>query len=134
MHALFGLAPSTYGGRYEQFLEMIDAENRQQVAREFAQALERRAEYDGAFRVVWPTDGSVHTLRTRSKVYCNKQGNPMCVTGGSWDASERSEREHALRRERFLLKTLMDNLRDNIYFKDRESRFIAVNRASVAWF
>jgi hypothetical protein len=31
MHALFGLAPSTFGGRYEHFLEMIHAENRQQV-------------------------------------------------------------------------------------------------------
>ena len=69
MHALFGLAPSTFSGRYEQFLEMIHAENRLQVAREFAQALERRAKYDGEFRVVWPTDGSVHTLSTRSKVY-----------------------------------------------------------------
>src|SRR6516225_10642115 len=47
MHALFGLAPSTFGGRYEQFLELIHAENRQQVAGEFAQTVERRAEYDG---------------------------------------------------------------------------------------
>jgi sigma-B regulation protein RsbU (phosphoserine phosphatase) len=134
MHALFGLAPSAFSGRYEQFLEMIHAEDRQQVAKEFAGALERCSEYDGAFRVVWPTDGSVHTLRARSKVYCNKQGKPTCVTGVSWDVSERSEMEHALARERFLLKTLMDNLPDNIYFKDRESRFIAVNRAMVAWF
>jgi hypothetical protein len=55
--------PSTFGGRYEQFLEMIQAENRQQVDREFAPALERRAEYDGEFRVVWPnalnSDGAV---------------------------------------------------------------------------
>ena len=134
MHALFGLAPSTFGGRYEQFLEMIHAENRQQVAREFAQALERRAEYDGEFRVVWPTDGSVHTLRARSKVYCDKQGKPVRVTGVSWDVSERSQMENALARERFLLKTLMDNLPDHIYFKDRESRFIAVNRATAALF
>ena len=134
MHALFGLAPSTFGGRYEQFLEMIHAENRQQVAREFAQALERRAEYDGEFRVVWPTDGSVRTLRARSKVYCDKQGKPVRVTGVSWDVSERSQMENALARERFLLKTLMDNLPDHIYFKDRESRFIAVNRAVAALF
>ena len=134
MHALFGLAPSTFGGRYEQFLEMIHAENRQQVAREFAQALERRAEYDGEFRVVWPTDGSVHTLRARSKVHCDKQGKPLRVTGVSWDVSERSEMENALAQERFLLKTLMDNLPDHIYFKDRASRFIAVNRAMVALF
>jgi len=118
MHALFGLAPSTFGGRYEQFLEMIHAGNRQQVAREFAQALERRAEYDGEFRVVWPTDGSVHTLKARAKVYCDEQGNPVRVTGVSWDVSERSQMENALARERFLLKTLMDNLPDHIYFKD----------------
>jgi len=134
MHALFGLAPSTFGGRYEQFLEMIHAENRQQVAREFTRALEMRAEYDGEFRVVWPTDGSVHTLRARSKVYCDKQGKPVRVTGVSWDVSERSQMEDALARERFLLKTLMDNLPDHIYFKDRESRFIAVNRAMAALF
>ena len=134
MHALFGLAPSTFGGRYEQFLEMIHAENRQQVASEFAQAVERRAEYDGEFRVVWPTDGSVRTLRARSKVICDNQGKPVLVTGVSWDVSERSQIENALARERFLLKTLMDTLPDHIYFKDSESRFIAVNRATAALF
>jgi PAS domain S-box-containing protein len=134
MHALFGLAPLTFGGRYEEFLEMIHAENRQQVAREFAQAVERRAEYDGEFRVVWPADRSVHTLRARSKVSCDKQGKPVRVTGVSWDVSERSQMENALARERFLLKTLMDNLPDHIYFKDRESRFISVNRAMAALF
>jgi len=134
MHALFGLAPSTFSGRYEQFLEMIHVEDRQQVASDFAQALERHAEYDGEFRVVWPTDGSVHTLRARSKVYCDNQEKPVRVTGVSWDVSERSQMENALARERFLLKTLMDNLPDHIYFKDRESRFIAVNRATAASF
>jgi sigma-B regulation protein RsbU (phosphoserine phosphatase) len=134
MHALFGLEPSTFSGRYEQFLEMIHAENRQRAATEFAQAVEERAEYDGEFRVVWPTDGSVHTLRARAKVYCDKQGNPMRVTGVSWDVSERSRMENALARERFLLNTLMENLPDSIYFKDRESRFIAVNRAMAALF
>ena len=134
MHALFGLAPSTFGGRYEQFLEMIHAEDRQQVAREFAQAVERCAEYEGELRVVWPTDGSVHTLRARSKVVCDNQGKPVLVTGVSWDISERSKMENALARERFLLKTLMDSLPDHIYFKDTESRFIAVNRATATLF
>src|SRR5215469_15672023 len=134
MHALFGLAPSTFGGRYEQFLELIHAEDRQQVAREFAQAVERHAEYEGEFRVVWPTDGSVHTLRARSKVVCDNQGKPVLVTGVSSDVTERSQMENALARERFLLKTLMDSLPDHIYFKDRESRFIAVNRASAVLF
>jgi phosphoserine phosphatase RsbU/P len=134
MHALFGLGPSAFNGRYEQFLELIHAEDRPQVAKEFAGVLENGSEYDGTFRVVQPADGSTHTLRARSKAYCDRQGKPMRVSGICWDVSERSEMENALARERFLLKTLMDNLPDNIYFKDRESRFIAVNRATVRWF
>src|ERR1700736_7085717 len=53
LNALFGLAPSTFSVRYEQFLEMIHAEDRQQVASEYGRAVERCSEYDGAFRVVW---------------------------------------------------------------------------------
>jgi two-component system, sensor histidine kinase and response regulator len=41
--------------------------------------------------------------------------------------------ENTLAREHFLPKTLMDNLPDHIYFKCRESRFIAASRAMVAW-
>ena len=83
MHALFGLAPSTFGGGYEQFLEMIHAESRQQVTSEFAQAVERRVEYDGEFRVVWPADGSVHTLRARSKRILALTSSQMTTLSGS---------------------------------------------------
>ncbi len=32
-----------------------------------------------------------------------------------------------------LLTNLMDNITDQIYFKDRESKFIMVNKASAGW-
>jgi phosphoserine phosphatase RsbU/P len=64
----------------------------------------------------------------------SEQEKPMRTIDDGWDANERSDMENALAHERFLLKTLMDNLPDNIYFKDKESRFIAVNRATVARF
>jgi sigma-B regulation protein RsbU (phosphoserine phosphatase) len=134
MHALFGMAPAAFNGRYDQFLQLVHADDRQELAREFSRALEGRSELDQRFRVIWPSDGGVHTLRARSKVCCDEQGKPICMTGISWDVTERSEMESALARERFLLKTLMDNLPDTIYFKDRESRFIAVNRGAAAWF
>jgi PAS domain S-box-containing protein len=43
------------------------------------------------------------------------------------DITERKRAEAALMQERHLLRTLMDNLPDAIYFKDRESRLTRIN-------
>jgi PAS domain S-box-containing protein len=42
---------------------------------------------------------------------------------------ERQQAERALQDERNLLRTLMDNLLDEVYVKDRQSRFLMANRA-----
>lgn len=43
------------------------------------------------------------------------------------DVTERKQFEEALARERHLLRTLIDNLPDQVYFKDAQSRFIIAN-------
>ena len=44
---------------------------------------------------------------------------------------ERSRLLQELEQERYLLRTLMENIPDNIYFKDRDGCFIRVNRAKA---
>ncbi len=50
------------------------------------------------------------------------------------EAEVRRATERALDQERFLLLTLLETLPDNIYFKDRQSRFIRIGRAMAQRF
>jgi len=50
------------------------------------------------------------------------------------DITDRKRAEEALIEERYLLHTLMDNLPDAVYFKDRESHFTRINKADVKLF
>jgi PAS domain S-box-containing protein len=47
------------------------------------------------------------------------------------DTTERKRAEETLAQEQFLMHALMDNLPDHIYFKDRESHFIRINKAQT---
>lgn len=134
MHSLFGIESGTFGGRYEDFLRRIEQTDRVRVAQEVASMLEKCSDFDGEFRVIWPSDGSMHTLRMRAKIYCDVGTKATCVNGVAWDVTERRRTEDDLIQSRHLFRALMDNLPDNIYFKDAQSRFITVNRAMASWF
>ena len=47
---------------------------------------------------------------------------------------ERQRLTKELELERYLLQSLMENLPDNIYFKDRDSKFVRISRAMADWF
>jgi PAS domain S-box-containing protein len=63
------------------------------------------------------------TNELSSKAYQNRQLKQSIV--------ERKRAEEELTQEQYLINTLLDNLPDHVYFKDRESRFIRVNKAQA---
>ncbi len=75
------------------------------------------------------TDGStlyVHVLK--APVY-DAADNVIGIQGIFWDVTARHEAEAALRREQFLLTSLMQNIPDNIFFKDCDGHYLRINRA-----
>lgn len=64
----------------------------------------------------------------------DEAGETRGLVGMLSNVEEKKHVAEALRRERHLLKMLMDNVPDCIYFKDTESRFTRVNRAMARRF
>ena len=50
------------------------------------------------------------------------------------DITERKQAEEALAHEQYLMNAIMNNFPDHIYFKDRESRFIRINKSHAQFF
>ena len=133
MLALFRLSRKTFDGSFDDFLNLIHEADRQRIREEFARAISTRSAVDTEFRIIWPSDASEHTLRIRSTVHGDATAKIERIVGVAWDITERRETELALEKERNLLTTLMENLPQRIYFKDVDSRFIAVSEALAKW-
>jgi two-component system sensor histidine kinase/response regulator len=134
MHALFGLPPGSFSGRHEDFLAFLEPGDRANLGREIAAALEHGAQGGSTFLLVDPASGLRRVLETRFKVCRDAGENPERVIGFCRDVTGVRGDEAALMRDRHFLHMLMEHLPDKIYFKDRESRFMAVNRATLSLF
>jgi PAS domain S-box-containing protein len=109
---------------------LIHEEDRERIRRKFARAIVECAAVDTEFQVAWPSDGSKHVVRIRSRVHCDDNTEEISrIVGVAWDITERRQTDLALDKERSLLTTLMDKLPYKFYFKDLDSRFVAVSRA-----
>jgi len=68
----------------------------------------------------------VHVLK--SPVF-DAEGRVVGLQGIFWDVTERKKIEEELNHERDLLTALIDNVPDNIYFKDTQGRFLKIGKA-----
>ncbi len=130
MHSHFGLEPGSFDRRFESFLALIVREEQENVALEMKAAAAKGGEYDGEFTINPAGESASRFFRLRFSASAQNPGDPAgLITGMCWEVTDRRLAQQSLVAKENLLTTLMDYLPDNIYFKDLDSRFVAVNRA-----
>ncbi len=76
-------------------------------------------------------EGTVIWVEENTRAVRDREGNPLYCEGSLQDITRRRQTEEELAHERDLLRALMDNIPDAIYFKDTDSRFLRINRAQA---
>jgi len=76
-------------------------------------------------------DGTEHYSITTKVPRFDEKGGIIGLIGYTYDITEQKKLEREIARERSLFRSLMDNIPDSIYFKDRDHRFIAASKAKV---
>jgi PAS domain S-box-containing protein len=77
-------------------------------------------------------DGEMIWIDQRILPIVDEQGNLIAIEGIIRDITKQKMADDKLARERILLRTLIDNLPDNIYIKDTKLRKVLVNKADLA--
>lgn len=78
--------------------------------------------------------GGWRWLRIRGTASRERDGHVNRITGSMIDISRRKAVEAELAEERHLMRQLIDSVPLQIYFKDRDSRFVMVNHKMAEWF
>ena len=95
-------------------------------------AVTTKEHYDVEYRVR-RYDGVYRLMLARGVPILDEQNNVVEWVGTCIDITERKQAEEALAKEQQLLNILLNTIPDNIYFKDRDSRFIRINKSLASW-
>ena len=113
--------------RLEEMSALPLPEYRQELGEAYRALIEKGKPYDCRYKISRRGTGEILDLHSIAEY------DPQCgmVFGVIQDVTNQERIEQKVRREQLLLRTLIDNLPDSIYFCDAEGRKILANRADL---
>ena len=93
---LLGLAPGSFGGRSQNFLAQVHAEDREVLVRSINRTLEEGADYEIEFRLVW-SDQTIRWARAQGRVFFDHTGRALRMVGVVMDITQHRLLEDQLR-------------------------------------
>ncbi len=127
---LLGFVGDEFPDVFDSFESHLHPEDEAHVKQAIQAHLQQRVPYDVQYRLRTKS-GEYRWFRARGQAIWNDAGQPTRMAGSITDITAQKQAETQLQRERFLFRTLMENLPDLIYFKDAGGRFIRVAASLV---
>jgi PAS domain S-box-containing protein len=125
----FGDDPAR-GSRFEEYSEAVHPEDRAWVLSRREALLQGTGSPDIEYRIILP-DGAVRQIRGLQRVVRDESGKAVRAFGTNIDLTDVKRLQQKLEQERDLLLALINSLPDLVYVKDRQGRFVVVNRSFV---
>ncbi len=112
---------------FEQFLQLIISEDREEVSAAIEQAIVRHESFSKEFRVSWP-DNSIHWLAASGMVTYGEGGVPEAMSGIMLDITDRKSSEQQLRYSELQFRTLANSAPVMIAMSGSDGVFNFYNR------
>lgn len=92
LEALYGLAPDSFDGRYDAWMQALHPDDRPRVEQELQQAITSRQGLDTEFRIVYPT-GETRWIAAKSSFFRDVTDQPLRMIGIHMDITEKKQFE-----------------------------------------
>jgi PAS domain S-box-containing protein len=130
LEAIHGLAPGTFGGTFEAFLESVLPEDRDKVLQAIRSALAEGKDYEIEYRSVCP-DGTRRWVGGRGRMIPDAASRPRRMHGICSDITPRKQAAESLRQSYELLRAVTEGTTDAVFVKDRQGRYLMINTAGA---
>ncbi|MBD1807191.1 response regulator [Microcoleus sp. FACHB-SPT15] len=92
LEALYGLAPGSFDGRYDGWIQTIHSGDRIKTEQELWQAVKTGQGLDTEFRIVCPA-GEIRWIAVKSSLFHDQAGKPLRMIGIHMDITEKKQLE-----------------------------------------
>jgi two-component system cell cycle sensor histidine kinase/response regulator CckA len=111
----------------DSFLALVHPEDRDEFSKYFQGVLSEKKSFDFEYRIVRDNDKAERWLWGKGELMLDSAGEVTTMFGTIQDITDHKRIEEGHRRERILLRTVIDNLPSGIFVKDSDYRKTLVN-------
>ncbi|MEH1869830.1 MAG: PAS domain S-box protein [Nostoc sp.] len=104
----FGMVLGSFDGKYETVVAMMHPDDRQSVLQAISRAVYEGEDYNIEFRFI-KLDGTTRWALGKGRVFYDKNGNPVRMSGIDKDITNRKEAEIALKESEARFQAFMNN-------------------------